>query len=182
MWFSSIRAVDDVFRPDFEIWYVDRQADGSWSEPVHAAALSGPGDDLFPSIGPDAALYYSSDRDGAGFDIWSAAAGTEGTWELPTPLPAPVNTPLSEFNPVFSPDGSSLVFAAQNRAGGAGPGDDLFVSRAGSGTWAEPVGLAAVNTANDEYHPSFSPDGETLYFIRRGALLAIPVAATELAD
>lgn len=75
VWFSSIRAVDDVFRPDFEIWYVDRQADGSW---------------------------------------------------------------------------------------------------------AEPVGLAAVNTANDEYHPSFSPDGETLYFIRRGALLEIPVAATEL--
>lgn len=182
VWFSSIRAVDGVFRPDFEIWYVDRQADGSWAEPVHAAALSSPGDDLFPSIGPDNAVYYSSDRSGAGFDIWTAASGSGEIWAPPSALPAPVNTQLSEFNPAFSPDGSLLVFAAQNRAGGAGPGDDLFISRASSGTWSEPVGLGAVNTANDEYHPSISPDGETLYFIRRGALLEIPVAATELAD
>lgn len=180
VWFSSIRAVDGAPRPDVEVWYADRQADGSWGEPVHAAALNSPGDDLFPSIGPDGALYVGSDRGGAGFDVWRAAPGAGGTWEPASPLPAPVTTTSWEFNPVFSPDGTVLVFTAQNRDGGEGSGD-IFLSTVDGETWSEPVALASVNTAGDEYHPAFSPDGETFYFVRQGDLYEVPVAATELA-
>ena len=37
-----------------------------------------------------------------------------------------------------------------------------------------------MNTSADEYHPSFSPDGSTLFLVRAGELLQIPVEGTEL--
>lgn len=178
--FSSIRPVDGVARPDVEIWSVERRPDGSWGDPAHVAAVSSPEDDLFPSVGPDGTLYVGSDRGVAGFDIWAAAPAAGGGWGVPAPLPAPVTTTRWEFNPSVSADGSLLVFTAQGRDGGEGSGD-LFVSRAGPGGWGEPAPVEAVNSSDDEYHPSFSPDGRTLYFVRDGALQEIPTDATGLA-
>ena len=182
VWFSSIRAVDGAPRGDVEVWSVERRPDGGWGDPVHEAHLSSPGDDLYPSVGPDGALYVGSDREDDDFDLWRSAATDGGGWEAPARLPAPVTQDGSawEFNPVVAPDGSALVFTALNRGGGPGLGD-LYVAQLGAdGSWAEPELLASVSTAADEYHPSFSPDGQTLYFVRSGNLLQIPVASTEL--
>ena len=179
--FSSIRPVDGVARPDTEVWSVERRPDGSWGEPEHVAAVSSPEDDLFPSVGPDGTLYVGSDRGGAGFDIWAAPPAADGGWGTPAPLPAPVTTPRWEFNPAVSPDGSLLVFTARGRDGGEGSGD-LFASRAGPGGWGEPAPVEAVNGTGDEYHPSFSPDGRTLYFVRNGTLQEVPAGAVGPAD
>jgi len=181
VWFSSIRALDGVARTDVDVWYVDRRPDGSWAEPVNAAEVNSPADDLFPSIGPDGAVYAGSDRGGDGFDIWRAPANADGTWGPATVLSAPVTSAAWEFNPVFAPDGESLVFTAQGREGGEGKGD-LFFSRLEGETWTAPTAIAAVNTGSDEYHPAFSADGVTLYFVRQANMLQIAVSATELAD
>ncbi len=173
--FSSIRGG----RSDVQVWSVPRAADGTWGEPAPVPGVDGAGDELYPTVGPDGGLYVGSDSGGTGFDVVRYEPDGSGGWTAPAPLPAPVTLGSWEFNPVFTPDGSWLVFTALDREGGAGQGD-LFASRYEAGTLGEPVPLASVNSAADEYHPSFSPDGTTLYLVRGGDLVQIPVSATEL--
>ncbi len=170
VWFSSIRPVDGQERTDTDIWYVDRAPDGSFGEPVNPGpAVNSPAEDLYPTVGPDGTLYFGSDRGGNGFDIWRVASLPDGGWGSPEPLPAPVTTDAWEFNPAIAPDGRTLVFTALNRAGGEGLGDLWFTTPAGEG-WTDPKLLTAVNSARDEYHASFSPDGTTMFFVRDGTL------------
>ena len=175
VWFSSIRPVDGRPRTDVDVWYADRRPDGSWGQAVHVPQASSPGDDLYPSIDRDGSLLVGSDRSGSGFDIWRVPRLPSGGWAAAAPLPEPVTTTGWEFNPAVTPDGAALVFTARSRSGGAGEGD-LFVARAQAGGWSDPVPVEAANTAADEYHPSFSPDGSTLYFVRRGTLHEVPWA------
>jgi hypothetical protein len=180
VWFSSIRPVDGAARTDTDLWYVDVDPDGGYGEPVNAGPeVNSPGEDLYPTIGPEGTLYFGSDRGGGGFDIWRVAPTADGGWATPEPLPAPVNTSAWEFNPAIAPDGRTLVFTALSRTGGPGAGDLWFSTRDGDG-WSEPALLGVVNTTADEYHASFSPDGATLYFVRGGVLHEIPTDATGL--
>lgn len=173
--FSSIRGG----RPDVQVWSVPRTADGGFGQPAPVVGVDGPGDELYPTIGPDGALYVGSDSGGSGFDVVRYAPDGAGGFTAGAALPAPLTSPAWEFNPVFTPDGGWLVFTALDRENGAGQGD-LFASRYEGGAFAEPVPLTSVNSSADEYHPSFSPDGATLYLVRGGELLQIAVADTEL--
>lgn len=180
LWFSSIRPVDGEARSDTDLWYVDVAEDGTFGEPVNPGpAVNSPREDLYPTVGPDGALYFGSDRGGNGFDIWRTLPNPDGTWGTPEALPAPVTTAAWEFNPALAPDGQTLVFTGLNREGGLGAGDLWFSTPDGDG-WSEPVLLEAVNTSGDEYHASFSPDGTTLYFVRGGRLHQVPVDALGL--
>jgi Tol biopolymer transport system component len=176
VWFSSIRPVDGAARTDVDVWTVQRAADGTWSEPVNPAGVNSPEDDLYPSLGPDGSLYFGSDRGDAGFDVWRAAPGPSGAWQSAEPLPAPVSTTSWEFNPAFTPDGSALVFTARDRPGGEGAGD-LFLTRPEGDGWSEPEPVESVNTSGDEYHPSFSADGRSMFFVRRGDLHEVDLPA-----
>ena len=164
LYFSSIRPVDGVERRDAEIWRVDRTGDG-WGEPVHIAEVGSDNDELGASVSADGVLWFASDRQGGagGWDLYTAEPEGDG---FAAPIAAAdINTGIWEFNPAISADGSVLVFTSIGRLEGSGLGD-LFVASSTDGTWsaAEPV---AINTPADEYHASFSPDGETLYFVRR---------------
>ncbi len=164
LYFSSIRPVDGAEVGDAEVWRVDRTGDG-WGEPVHVAAVGSDGDELGASVSADGVLWFASDRPGGagGWDLYTAAPDGDG-FAAPTSA-ANINTGIWEFNPAISSDGSVLVFTSIGRLDGSGLGD-LFVSTSTDGTWSagEPV---AINTPADEYHGSFSPDGDTLYFVRR---------------
>lgn len=68
-----------------------------------------------------------------------------------------------------SPDGNTLIYAS-NRSGGKG-GLDLYMIRKlpfGNNMWAEPQAIAALNTPGNEDFPSFSEDGQTIYFSSNG--------------
>ncbi len=173
--FSSIRGG----RPDVQVWSVPLAADGAFGQPVPVPGVDGSGDELYPSVGPDGALYVGSDSGGAGFDVVRFAPDGAGGYAAPTPLPEPVTLPSWEFNPTFTPDGRWLVFTAIDRDGGEGEGD-LFAAPYADGVVGAPLPLESVNSADDEYHPSFSPDGATLYLVRDGELLQVPVADTEI--
>ncbi len=122
-------------------------------------------DELGASVSADGVLWFASDR-----------AGGAGAWDLYTAEPSgeafapperagPFNTTtLWEFNPAISSDGQLLVFTSIGRDGGAGLGDLYYASRDGEWSAEQPM---PVNTAADEYHASFSPDGERLFFVRR---------------
>jgi len=181
IYFSSIRPVNEEPRRDAELFRVDREGDG-WSEPVHLAALGSESDELGLSIAEDGIAIFASDRpDGGDWDLYSAAPEGDG-FAAPEPIAA-LNSGVWEFNPAIDASGTTLIFTSINRPGGSGLGD-LFVTKRDGDAWSEPQPLP-LNTGADEYHPSLSPDGGTLYFVRRigdGNLLQVDWAAVDPAD
>lgn len=88
----------------------------------------------------------------------------DGRYGALEPLPAPVETPGLEGEPMIAPDGSFLVFAAHERPGGYGH-FDLYITHRTAEGWSEPVNLGpAVNTPARGYSPRLAPDGYTLVF------------------
>lgn len=179
IYFSSIRPVDGEPRRDAELFRVDREADG-WSEPVHLAALGSELDELGLSVAADGSAIFASDRPGGegGWDLYAAVTDSD-TFAAPEPV-AELNSPIWEFNPAVDATGTTLIFTSINRPGGVGLGD-LFASARDGDAWSEAKPLS-LNTLADEYHASLSPDGSTLYFVRRsgaGDLYEIDWAAID---
>jgi len=195
LYFSSIRPVNGATRGDLDIWYVERAGDG-WGAPVRLGdEVNSPADELYASSQRDGTLWFASGpaAPGAGlhWDIYRAER-RGGGFAPRVVLPAAINTQPKEgggvqdaweFNPEISPDGRTLVFASL-RPGGLGLGD-LWVSTLRDGQWTPARNLGApVNSPADEYHPTFSPDGKDLYFVRRvagnGDFYRIPLSAIGL--
>lgn len=178
LYFSSIRPVDGVQRADLDIWVVERTPTG-WGEPFHLGPeVNTALDELYPSASADGTLYFGSGPFGptpaADWNIYRAERSRGGfapremlSGAINTELPYDPADPTAdwEFNPEISVDGHTLVFASL-RPGGYGYGD-LYVSRLRDGEWTPAANLGpAVNTANDEFHPTLSRNGEELYFAR----------------
>ena len=112
-----------------DIWYSDRQADGSWGSPVNAGAvINSAGDELFPNVGPDGTLYYSSDGFAGmgGLDVFSAT-GSKQTWAAPRNLRYPVNSSGDDFAYLVTLEGEEGIagYLSSNRKGGRG-NDDIY--------------------------------------------------------
>ncbi len=180
LYFSSVRPVDGVTRGDLDLWMVERTASG-WSEPVRLGPeVNGPEDELYPSASASGTLYFASGpffpQPGKHWDIFSAERAGE-RFAPRQRLSDAVNTEQTgtpgeglqdawEFNPEISVDGHVLLFTSL-RPGGYGLGD-LYVSYRRGDTWTPARNLGpAVNTDQDEYHPTLSRDRRTLYFVRR---------------
>ncbi|WP_164021399.1 PD40 domain-containing protein [Pyxidicoccus trucidator] len=168
LFFSSIRPVNGAPRADVELWVVERRGNG-WSEPRHlGAAVNSTSDELYPSVDACGTLYFGSDRPGGYgiWDIWRAYPRADGTYGPAENLGPAINTESLDFNPTITPDGDTLLFASIGREDGFGYGD-LYMAERVRGRWRPAHNLGPqVNTAQDEYHPSLSPDGRTLYFVR----------------
>lgn len=185
IYFASIRPVDGVTRTDSDLWYVEWR-DTGWSEAIHLGPVNSSHDELYPSIAPDGTLYFGSDRPGGrgGWDIWKSRPGQDRRYGEAINL-SNVNSAAWEFNPAISPDGRYLVFTSIGGTENLGMGD-LFVSWKNGPNWSVPVHLNPwVNSPADDYHPSFSPDGQLLYFVRRqnpatgGDIYAVPWSLIE---
>lgn len=112
-----------------DIWYCQRQADGSWGTPVNAGpVVNTPGDELFPSIAPDGTLYFSSDGFAGmgGLDIFRST-GSGHNWSAPENLKYPINSAADDFAYlVYAADEDGFRgFMASDRRGGKG-GDDIY--------------------------------------------------------
>ena len=83
-----------------------------------------------------------------------------------TPI-APLNSPAShEYNPLPSPDGSTLYFTSTSSVDGLG-GHDIWVAdrRDGSGDFSAPVNIGSrLNSSQDEGGVTLVGDGRTMYF------------------
>lgn len=97
-------------------------------------------------------------------DIFESQRLPDGSWSAAVPLPAPINTPGSEANPVLHPDGTTLYFVSDGHPGMGGL--DLFRSeRQPDGTWGVPVNLGyPINTHHDESSVLVTPDGRWALF------------------
>jgi len=146
------------------------QADFAFGEPSNLGAIvNGPSSDGSPSISADGLeLFFDSDRSGGPgqFDLWvTVRATTEDHWGPPVSLGSAINSPTFDGQPNLSADGLSLFFAS-DRPGGDG-GFDLWITTrvTKNDTWAKPVNLGPiVNSASDEWSPSITGDGLSLFF------------------
>ncbi len=80
-------------------------------------------------------------------------------------LGPPVNSIYPDGEECIHPDGVTLYFTS-TRPGGTGEGDaDIYRSTLTDGTWSTPVNLGSpVNTVFDDLQPTFTADGDTMYF------------------
>lgn len=185
LYFSSNRPVDGTPKTDFDIWFVVRTPVG-WSEPIHAGPeVNSDLDELYASATAFGTLYFASGpvapTPDADWNIYRARragrfsarrahgffAPREPLDDINTELPFDPADPTAdwEFNPEISKNGRTLIFTSL-RPGGHGFGD-LYVSCRRRGGWTAPANLGPpVNTADDEFHPTLSRDGRTLYFAR----------------
>lgn len=79
---------------------------------------------------------------------------------LPSRPVAGVNTSADEYEPKFSPDGTTMIIVRRK----PGHNADLFTSRWSPSGWSDPAPLDAVNTDADELGPELSSDARSLYF------------------
>ena len=121
------------------------------------------------------------------FCMFAKVAKADFIFGTPTEVPN-VNSPSREFNQSISADGLSLFFNS-NRPGGLG-GIDMWVTTRETidDSWGNPVNLGpTINTPDNDWGPSISADGLTLYFDTRqpgvsGAIDDIWVATRETTD
>ncbi|SKB95759.1 WD40-like Beta Propeller Repeat [Parapedobacter luteus] len=112
-----------------DIWYCVQQADGSWGAPANCGpVINSAGDELFPNVGPDGSLYYSSDGFAGmgGLDVFKAT-GSGRAWDVPRNMRYPVNSAGDDFAYVVNFDSEAGIagYLSSNRKGGVG-NDDIY--------------------------------------------------------
>ena len=162
LWFSRDRPGG---AGGYDIWMSHR--DGSGWSPAEPVPFNSPGRDFDPAFSPDGQfVHFCSDRPGGfgGDDIYRVSLAGRG-FGAAVNLGRHVNSAGDEFAPMLSPDGTRLLFSS-DRGGGAG-GHDLFTARrSGQGFLPARRLKGPINTAADEFDPTFLHDGSTIVFAR----------------
>ncbi len=140
------------------LWYVERQADGSWSAPVHVDGALNDGSMIYnPSVAANGDIYFSAHRKDSGnaYQIYVAHRGVDG-------YAAPVRVDLgdvkhSRMDPAIDPQQRFLVYAG-NEGDSLGRADLYIAFRKPDGGWGKPEHLpAGINGASLENAPSLGP-------------------------
>lgn len=109
-----------------DIWYSEKQVDGSWGAPVNCGpVLNTVADEAFPTINEDGVLYFSSKGHPGmgGYDIFRAI-GSRAQWQMPDNMKAPFNTGGDDIGLILKRNGYE-GFLSSNREGGTGA-DDIY--------------------------------------------------------
>jgi outer membrane protein OmpA-like peptidoglycan-associated protein len=109
-----------------DIYFSQRNDDGSWSTPRNAgASINTSGKEVFPSVGDDGTLYFSSDGHlgMGGLDLFRAS-GRADEWSVVENMKVPFNSPKDDFSLYMEP-GNQSGFLSSNRDGGKGL-DDIY--------------------------------------------------------
>lgn len=152
-----------------DIWTSSRElATEQWGPPVLVAELSSPADDWAPAIAPDGlTIWFTTDRDGGGGQIWLASRATRGmAWGSPHAVPELASS-FVDRGPAVDNAERTLYFAS-DRAGGGGF-DIYFSTRpALNAPWEAPAPVPGINSADDELDPFVAAGGLLLFFSRTG--------------
>jgi len=140
------------------LWYVQRQGDGSWGAPVHVDGALNDGDMIYnPPVAANGDVYFSAHRkdSGSAYQIYVAHFGTSG-------YAAPERLDLgdikhSRMDPAIDPKQRFLVYAG-NEGDSLGRADLYIAFRKPDGGWSKPQHLPGdVNSDALENAPSLGP-------------------------
>jgi len=155
-----------------DIWYSDRNSDGSWNVPVNVGTpLNTPDCDVLFSISPDGrtALVggeyeYGVKRPGFSITKWN---GVE--WSTPQKIFIPnFYNRSGYFYANLSADGNVLLMGLE-RDDTQGSLDLYFSLKDKNGAWSSPKTLGnIVNTPGFDVSPFLALDGKTLYYSTDG--------------
>lgn len=116
---------------------------------------------LWSRIAPNAGVVLS---DGISVRVDAdKAAGRTIVWDRPELVAIPELGDDEAFDPAYSPDGKSLVFARER----PGTASSLWTSQQlldGAG-WSKPEPMIALDSPGNEFGAAWSPDGTRLYFV-----------------
>lgn len=131
-------------------------------------SINNPGINIFaPFISLDgSSILFTSDYADDNGTLVYYSQRESGDWRTPVELPKHLNTRLNLLKGYsLSPDGKTLYITSA-KSGGVG-GFDIWASDLTGSTWSPIRNLfLPVNTKGNEACASFTPDGNTLYFMR----------------
>lgn len=165
VYFVSKRPYKDSMSADetVNLWRVKREGN-NWGKPEYLESLSSNGDDLYPSLTANGDLYFPSFRNNN--RLLYVAKATENGFKAPTPLPSYMFGKEGKIgDTVVLRDGKTIIFSMR-REDSLGKGD-LYISFKKGNKWTVAKNLGdKVNTADHEFTPIVTPDGQYLFFTR----------------
>lgn len=172
----DVGAASASSKKDMDIWVASRSG-AEWTTPRRLENVNSEGKEGSPTVARDGTLYFFSDREGGnGKNALYESRLVSGRYEPAKLLPSAVNVGPSDTSPFIAPNGKTLLFYS-TRKGGFGKAD-LYVSDKKHGEWTASVNLGSiVNSADSDYNPAVSPDGQELFFGRNSRLYMIATAA-----
>lgn len=169
LFFQSNRPLKkgDPVKKDFDIWVLDKQNDGRWSEPRHLGFIvNSDTSDSFLSTTASGKLYFGSMRNGTlgGMDIFSAEP-KGNSWAVPQNIGNTINSAEHDTNPYIAPDENFIIMT--KRAHREKKDSELDISFNIDGKWTSPWNVGGIiNSEYSEFCPFMIPGEDTLYFAR----------------
>jgi hypothetical protein len=163
LFYSSNRPGPGETEPgDFDIWVVERDAPGTWSEPRNLGSPVNTGaTEIYSTLARNGNLYFGSDRGGE--DAIYCSRLVDGGYAEPERLVFGDLTKSSGSNLAIAPDESFLVFTSEREDGHGG--SDLYVSFQSDGAWNLPRNLGApVSSPFADFAPWISWGGTYLFW------------------
>lgn len=154
------------------IWFVSRAGDG-WSEPlpVEFEMQSTTGEN-YPTLTSAGTLYFIADYSSLGGEGLYRSEFSDGKFQTPQFCDILKNNGgIVEVEPFIARDESYVLFYSAGRADNSTPSGqlgDIYISfRQDNNSWSPPKNIGSpVNTADEESHPTVSPDGKYFFFGR----------------
>lgn len=105
--------------------YMSEKVNGIWSKPINLGPkINTAANEAFPFIHKSGVLFYSSQDNVTGWDIYHTAINSHGVYEIPEKMPIPINSENDDFGFILDTD-NQTGFLTSNRKGGLGE-DDIY--------------------------------------------------------
>ncbi|MFY0628090.1 MAG: PD40 domain-containing protein [Reichenbachiella sp.] len=173
---------------DEDIFFTNRQDNGSWSIPKSISPnINTTDNEGAASISADGrTLVFTNCEGKRGYgscDIYvSYKKGKE--WSAPRNMGREINSESWEAQPTLSSDGRTIFFVSQ-RSTGFGGKDIWFATKDRRGRWEPAMNLGPiVNTSKNDIAPFIHSNGESLFFSSKGheGMGGLDLFMTELKD
>ena len=176
LFFISDRATDGKSsKKDFDIWYLERTANGWSNNPINAGpAINSGKNEYYMSFTDAGKMYFSSNggTDAAtdkNYEI-RFSSFANGVFKPSVQLGSAVNTEHYEADVFISPDEQYIIFCSE-RPGGLGKGDLYISFKNKNGEWQKAKNMGnTVNSEGYEFCPFVTRDKKYLFFSRDGEI------------